>query len=252
MRQFDLKTINAEIHWSKFSPSTFFEVASHYLVSAHRRGLPPDQRILTIPTPLERELIVNPNFRMLKRRGERLVDALMLWYEFGAKTIIPDGDDVVAGETNVRYGTASEKQKQSYPTVFTTVYTADLQSVVNNLRSGTLGALLAADQLESMHTKLDEKLVGRRPIPSTLPSHKNVYLGVVAMAMLGSSPSAVTVSDAIIMNLAPPVDSSDSILISKSRVRDSKCCSFLQHDISLIRCLRVSLVVFYTDRLPYF
>lgn len=193
---------------------------------------------------------MNPNFRMLKRRGERLVDALMLWYEFGAKTIIPDGDNVVAGETNVRYGTASDKQKQSYPTVFTTVYTADLQSVVNNLPSGMLGALLAADQLESMHTKLDEKLVGRRPIPSTLPSHKNVYLGVVAMAMLGSSPSAVTVSDAIIMNLAPPVDSSDSILISKSRVRDSKCCSFLQDDISLLRCLRVSFVVFYTDCLP--
>lgn len=220
MRQFDLKTINAEIHWSRLSPSTFFEVASHYLVSAHRRALPPDQRILTIPTPLEREIIVNPNYRMLKRRGERLVDALRLWYEFGAKELIPEGNDVDAGETDATNGTLSEKQSQSYPTVFTTVYTADLQSVANDLRSGKLNASSAADQLESLHSKLDEKLIGRRPIPSTLPSHKSVYLGVVAMAMLGSAPSAMTVSDAIIMNLAPPVDSSDNILISKSRVRE--------------------------------
>jgi hypothetical protein len=154
-------------------------VASHYLVSAHRRALPLDQRILTIPTPLEREIIVNPNYRMLKRRGERLVDALRLWYEFGAKELIPEGNDVDAGETDATNGTLSEKQSQSYPTVFTTVYTADLQSVANDLRSGKLNASSAADQLESLHSKLDEKLIGRRPIPSTLPSHKSVYLGVV-------------------------------------------------------------------------
>ena len=242
MRQFDLKTINAEIHWSRLSPSTFFEVASHYLVSAHRRALPPDQRILTIPTPLEREIIVNPNYRMLRRRGERLVDALRLWYEFGAKELIPECNDVEAGETDATNGTLSEKQPQSYPTVFTTVYTADIQSVANDLRSGKLNASSAADQLESLHSKLDEKLIGRRPIPSTLPSHKSVYLGVVAMAMLGSAPSAMTVSDAIIMNLAPPVDSSDNILISKSRVRERVCCLVLIRDISLIRLLNVRLL----------
>ena len=245
MRQFDLKTINAEIHWSRLSPSTFFEVASHYLVSAHRRALPPDQRILTIPTPLEREIIVNPNYRMLKRRGERLVDALRLWYEFGAKELIPECNDVDAGETDATNGTLSEKQPQSYPTVFTTVYTADLQSVANDLRSGKLNASSAADQLESLHSKLDEKLIGRRPIPSTLPSHKSVYLGVVAMAMLGSAPSAMTVSDAIIMNLASPVDSSDNILISKSRVRESVCCSVVIRVISLIRLLNVCLLIIF-------
>ncbi|KAL3811308.1 hypothetical protein ACHAXA_005394 [Cyclostephanos tholiformis] len=212
MRQFDLKKIDAEVHWSKLSPSTFFEVASHYLVSLHRRGLPPNQRILTIPTPLEREIVVNPNFRMLRRRGERLADALRLWYEFGANGLIPDRDDTATNETNAINSTVS------YPTVFTTVYTADLQNVVNKLRNGKLNASSAADQLESMHTKLDELLIGRRPIPSTLPSHKNVYLGILAMAMLGSAPSAMTVSDAVIMNLTPPADSSDSILISKSRL----------------------------------
>jgi glyoxylase-like metal-dependent hydrolase (beta-lactamase superfamily II) len=218
MRQFDIKKIDSEIHWSKLSPSTFFEVASHYLVSAHRRGLPPDQRILTIPTALEREIVLNPNFRMLRRRGERLADALRLWYEFGSKRLIPDRNGAVANDANAMKSTVPEEQQRSYSTVFTTVYTYDLQNVANQLRSGELNASSAADQLESMHTKLDEMMIGRRPIPSTLPSHKNVYLGIVAMAMLGSAPSAMTVSDAIIMNLAPPADSADKILIYKSRV----------------------------------
>ena len=218
MRQFDVKKIDSEIHWSKLSPSIFFEVASHYLVSAHRRGLPHDQRMLTIPTPLEREIKVNPSFRMLRRRGERLADALRLWYEFGAKSLIPDCDGVVANDTNVMQSAVSKEQQHSYATVFTTVYTSDLQNVASKLRRGELNASSAADQLESMHTKLDEMMIGRRPIPSTLPSHKNVYLGIVAMAMLGSAPSAMTVSDAIIMNLAPPADSADKVLINKSRV----------------------------------
>ena len=184
---------------------------------------------------------MNPNFRMLKRRGERLVDALRLWYTFGAKEMIPEGNDVDAGETDATNGTLSERQQRSYPTVFTTVYTADLQSVVNDLRSGKVNASSAADQLESMHSKLDEKFIGRRPIPSTLPSHKNVYLGVVAIAMLGSAPSAMTVSDAIIMNLAPPADSSDSILISKSRVRERECvcCSVLLSDTPMFAFLTI-------------
>ena len=209
MRQFDQKTISGDIHWSKSTPSTFFEVASHYLVSAHRRELMPEQRILTVPTPLLQEMIVNPNFRMLKRRGEYVVDALKLWYEFGAKhSLCPRADD-----------TCLEQSSRKYPSVFTTVYSDHLVNVVKDLRSGKLDALSAANKIESLTGALDEKLIGRRPIPGTLPSHKNVYLGVVALAILGSAPSAVTVSDGNIMNLAIPVDSTDRLLISKNRVR---------------------------------
>mmetsp|Transcript_11047 Transcript_11047/g.24347 ORF Transcript_11047/g.24347 Transcript_11047/m.24347 type:complete len:334 (+) Transcript_11047:852-1853(+) len=189
-------------------------------MSAHRRGLPPDLKLLTVPTPLERERVVNPNFRMIKRRGECVVNALRSWYEFGAKNLIPDnvvdvdGTNVVVDESKKD----DEKKQQSSQSVFTTVYSADLNNVVNDLRSGKIDASSAADQIESLQKRLDEKLIGRRPIPSTLPTHKNVYLGIVALTILGSAPSAVTVSDANIMNMAAPVDSTDVILISKSRL----------------------------------
>jgi len=210
MRQLDQKALSAEISWSKTSPSSFFEVASHYLVSAHRRDLLPEQRILTVPTPLEKEMVVNPNFRVLKRRGECVVDALRLWYEYGSKNLLSPrvADDV-----------RQEQPRRQQSSVFTTVYSDHLSNVVKELRSGKLDAMSAADQIESLTSALDEKLIGRRPIPGTLPSHKNVYLGVVALAILGSAPSAVTVSDGTIMNLAIPVDSTDRLVISKTRVR---------------------------------
>jgi hypothetical protein len=214
-------------------------------VSAHRRALP--QRLLTIPTPLERELIVNPNYRMLKRRGECLIDALKLWYEFGARESVPDNattattittntdgilvDDEIVENDDVSLLSTEKKKRQQQPSyhypsplplsVFTTVYTTDLQTIVLDLRNGKIDAATAANELELLHAKLDDKLIGRRPIPGTLPSSKNVYLGVVAITMLGSAPSAMTVSDASIMNLASPIDSTDRVLISKSRVSNN-------------------------------
>merc|ERR1712194_802460 len=71
-------------------PSTFFTTASHYFVSAHRRSLPPGQKLLTVPTPLEKELIVNTHFRSLRRRGAHVINALKLWYEYGAKSMLPN------------------------------------------------------------------------------------------------------------------------------------------------------------------
>ena len=85
-------------------------------------------------------------------------------------------------------------------------------------------ATSAAEQIESLRSRLDDKLIGRRPIPRTLPSHKNVYLGVVALAVLGSAPSAVTVSDANIMDMAPPIDCTDRMLVSRRRVSSVVCC----------------------------
>ncbi len=208
MRQFDQKTITQDGHWIRMAPSVFFETASHYFTSAHRRALPQGQKLLTIPTPLDKEMIVNPHFRTLKRRGEHLVNALLLWYEYGAKNRVP-------AEKMTIFAPTSERRKDS---IFTTVYSDDLKAILQNLRSGKIDPVSAADQIETLDCKLDENLIARRPIPSTLPSHKNVYLGILAMIVLGSAPAAVTLSDANIMNMAVPVESTDEILISKSRV----------------------------------
>lgn len=208
MRQFDQKTITQDGHWVRMGPSIFFETASHYFTSAHRRALPQGQKLLTIPTPLEKEMIVNPHFRTLKRRGEHLVNALLLWYEYGATNRVP-------AEVRAIFRPPSERSKDS---IFTTVYSDDLRAILQDLRSGKLDPVSAADQIETLDSKLDENLIARRPIPSTLPSHKNVYLGVLATIVLGSAPAAVTLSDANIMNMAEPVKSTDEILISKSRV----------------------------------
>ena len=125
-------------------------------------------------------------------------------------------------------------KKEQTQSVFTTVYSSDLQSIINDLRQGNVTPNLAADKIESLPNRLDDKLIGRRAIPSTLPSHKNVYLSVVALVMLGSSPSAVTLSDANIMNMAKPVECTDRILISKSRVR---CCYLVC--LSVFCCLLI-------------
>ena len=250
MRQFDQKLLSSDIHWNKTSPSTFFEVASHYLVSAHRRGLPPDQKLLTVPTTLERECVVNPNFRMLKKRGESVVNALNLWYEFGTKELIHDTiavqqkDESMNGNHLSKFSERQlQQQKKLDSSVFTTVYSADIQNVIKELRSGSTTPYMAANQLESLQSRLDEKLIGRRPIPRTLPNHKNIYLSVVALAMLGSAPSAVTLSDANIMNMAPPVECTDRILISKSRVRIVSChvCVFVfEINVSILALIRIA------------
>ncbi|KAK1748353.1 hydroxyacylglutathione hydrolase [Skeletonema marinoi] len=183
MRQFDQKTITQDGHWVRMAPSTFFETASHYLTSAHRRALPQGQKLLTIPTPLDKEMIVNPNFRTLKRRGEHLVNA----YYFGTNL-----------EQRIVYLQRTEKKRLD----FTTVYSNDLNTILQDLRSGKIDPVSAADQIEALESKLDENLIAR----------------ILAMTVLGSAPAAVTLSDANIMNMAAPVESTDEILISKSRL----------------------------------
>lgn len=208
MRQFDQSKIAPDGHWVRMSPSIFFDTASHYFMSAHRRALPQGQKLLTVPTPLDKEIIVNPTFRALKRRGEHLVHALLLWYEYGAKNRVPQAAKSMFTPPN-------ERRQDS---AFTTMYSDDLKTILQGLRSGKIDPVSAADQIEVLETRLDEKLITRRPIPSTLPSHKNVYLGVLALAVLGSRPTAVTLSDANMMDMEVPVESTDEVVISKRRV----------------------------------
>jgi len=63
-------------------------------------------------------------------------------------------------------------------------------------------------------------LIGRRPIPNTLPSERIIYQAILGFCLLGSPPSALTISDSRLMNLRAPVNPSkaDKILISKTRV----------------------------------
>ncbi|KAL7551638.1 hypothetical protein ACHAWF_014820 [Thalassiosira exigua] len=233
LRQFDPRATLPEGHWTRLSPATYFETASSYFVGAHRRALPPGQKLLNLPVSLERERATNPNFRSLRRRGEHAVHALRLWYEHGARELIPCAPEA---DANGEGGTAAVvvpqvpglndssatrilyHSRMQYLKVFTTVYSADLDKVVRDLRDGKVAPAAAADRLASLTRRLDEPAIGRRPIPGTLQSHKNVYLGVVALAVLGSPPSAVAPSDANAMGLAPPVASTDRISISRSRL----------------------------------
>jgi glyoxylase-like metal-dependent hydrolase (beta-lactamase superfamily II) len=68
--------------WNQMPPSVFFEAASHYLVSSHRRSLPRGTKLLTVPSPLTKEFKVNPHFRSLIRRGEKLVQAVLTWRQY--------------------------------------------------------------------------------------------------------------------------------------------------------------------------
>ena len=145
-----------------------------------------------------------------------LGNGLRVWYEFGAKTLIPDREEEEDETTIMMEPPRTSAAKNE--SVFTTVYSQDLDAIVSQLRNGTLTPAAAADRLSSLPTKLDETIIARRPIPSTLPSHKNVYLGVVALAMLGSRPCAVTEGDARVMGMSEPVEGVDGLLISRGRV----------------------------------
>ena len=56
-------------------------------------------------------------------------------------------------------------------------------------------------------------------MPGFLPTDKNIYRGIFALAMLGSPPCAMTLKDSVEMNLPPPIDrDSDRIRVSKQRL----------------------------------
>jgi hypothetical protein len=226
--------------WKNFSPVHFFETASHLLVSSHRRTLPHSSgRLVSAMTTLRRELLVNPQFRMLKKRGDVVLRSLQHWHRHFAQVKVPSSYSMgAASRRNVdsilqqlqEHGSdqaANENAKQwdLYATdldrpVFTTVYAADLNSIIEQLSSGRMDPMTAARNLADMKTVMDLPAVGRRPIPDTLPSDRSVARSLVALCLLGSPPSALTLSDSLALKLPPPVvgKTSDKVLISKSRL----------------------------------
>jgi glyoxylase-like metal-dependent hydrolase (beta-lactamase superfamily II) len=216
--------------WRLFTPKDFFETASQMYIALHRRSLPHNTgKLLCIPSTLSREVYINPNFRSMKRTGEMVVRAINFWYEnFCLAKVSPtmsmDKKYKRTGET-VSNKTPSATRSWTMDAsnfnrdVFTTIYTADLESVIEQLGSGKLGKKEGAAKLNEIAKRLSEPVVNKRAIPGLLPSDKNIWRGISGLARLGSGASAMTLSDSRNMKLPPPIDSnSDRILISINRL----------------------------------
>lgn len=226
--------------WNRHQPSVFFELASQYFIAGHKRNIPKSTRLLTVPSTMKNEIKINPYFRSLKKRGEHLISAIDVWYNViykqKKKRSINDGTvmkqpkgDATIPTGSIKFNQSSmqsEKTPSSQYTwnvncndfnrsIFTTLYTSDLQEIIDAMRTNKISTSKAAEILSRLHLNLEESTVNRRPIPNTLPSEKKMYLGLLALATLGSVPSGLTSSDSDLMNLPHPV-SSDHLKISKS------------------------------------
>lgn len=216
--------------WRNFAPSAFFETVSQMYISQHRRFLPHSSgRLLNVPSSLERELVVNPQLRSLKQRGGVLLAALRLWNRNFATNKVSEVSGPAFISSNERAMTANKTRATETQwnlgvddvnrKVFTTVYADDLDKIIDGLSSGSIDVRSAALRLEELKSAMDKPVIGRRPLPGTLPSSKNVYRGLLAFALLGSSPTAATLSDSVNMKMSSPIDSSsDRIRISKKRL----------------------------------
>jgi glyoxylase-like metal-dependent hydrolase (beta-lactamase superfamily II) len=232
-RQFQA-TMADSCKWKHFPPKDFFETVSQLYISLHRRSLPHNSgKLLAIPSPLGREIIISPHFRTMKRNAELVVRAVVFWHNNFCKSKIPEVAIYQNGSGihSIKQRTRNSSKTPSTPSmwnvdthdvnrnVFTTVYTADLESIIEDLTAGKIQKNEAVKKLHDMQTKLDTPVINRRPIPGYLPTDKSIYKGVSALALLGSPPCAMTLSDSRKMNLPPPIDSnSDRIRVSMKRL----------------------------------
>jgi glyoxylase-like metal-dependent hydrolase (beta-lactamase superfamily II) len=228
-RQFHLTTMES-CRWKNFAPKDFFLTASQLYLAMHRRTLPHNTgKLLCVPTTLKRELSINPNLRSLRKTGEMVVRAIYFWYENFCKAKIDPAEILLKHKK--KPSKSGVKKTPSAPKswtmdaanfnhdVFTTVYTLDLENVIEQISSGKLGKKQGASKLREMADKLNQPVVNRRSIPGYLPSDKNIWRGVSGLARLGAGPSAMTLKDSRIMKLPPPIDSnSDKVSVSLKRL----------------------------------
>lgn len=245
-RQMQPSNLHFNSQWNRHQPSIFFELASQYFVAGHRRNLPKSTKLLTVPSSMRRELKINPYFRSLHKRGELLLTALTIWYKhlhknkksklakfngsnvdmnylsmpltFSTDDSITASASTLSDKTPSSANTWNVNHDDFNRSVFTTVYTNDLEEVVHGLKNGRLTSASAAKKLTELSNKLDEPTVMRRPIPNTLPSDKKIYMGLLALAVLGSDPSGLCTSDSRKLNLPAPVGDTDHLLISKRKL----------------------------------
>ena len=233
-------------NWNRMPPRVFFETASQFYVASHRRALPTG-KMLTVPSLVSRELYINPHFRSLKRRGEHIIRAVRMWYRHFAKHRLDEAWHSISMDSSAslrhNISTAGSSSSVYVPKlndsnktpstetqwnltaddiarpIFATVFAADLEAIIDDLGSNRISSQKAAKRLKSIKWKLEDEAIRRRPIPGTLPNDKSIYQGIVALAILGSGPCAMTLSDSHAMKLPPPMDKkSDRIRISKTRL----------------------------------
>lgn len=238
-------------NWTDFTPHDFFGTAGQYLVATHRRGLPPGKRILTIPSSLHHEIVINPQFRTLRKAGENLLHALHLWFQNRRGT--------AEAYTTSAGGLTNPQEVQSTPSttpssalswnlgqthvnhnVFTTFYSADLDALIEGLESSTVSVEQAAMHLQLMSDKMkmsltpksysvtnisdenDDNLGDANRRPSFSNNAKLMKDAISAFVILGSPPTALTVSDSKKMGLPRPylgkLTANDHLVISRSRL----------------------------------
>lgn len=225
-RQFT-QTMSESCRWKHFTPAVFFETVSHYYVALHRRALPHSSgKLLSAPSTLRRELLINPQLRMLHKRGEIVVRAVQLWHELFAKEKIGycASEHVKKRRFLARKALSTQSQwnldgSDVDRPGFATMYQTDLDSIIEELDAGRINGRRAAQRLREARALLNYSTIARRPVPDTLPSDRMIVKGLFGFVLLGSSPTALTLSDSKAMKLpAPVVSSSDRIRISKSRL----------------------------------
>lgn len=223
-------SLNEACRWKNFVPRDFFDTVSHLYVALHRRSLPHNSgKLLLVPSTLSREIRISPHFRSLRRSGELVVRAISFWYDNFCK----DKQDVSKVDSRDETPLSNEPPTKTTTTlrkwnvhadevrqdVFTTLYTSDLDSLIDDLMSGAVTNEEAARRLRGATSKLEDAVVNKRAIPGFVPSDKSIYRGISGLVLLGSPPSAMCLADSRTMKLPPPIDSnSDRIMISMKRL----------------------------------
>lgn len=229
-RQFQL-SLAESCKWKNFAPMDFFETVSQMYIALHRRSLPHNSgRLLAVPSTIRRELAISPHFRSMRRSAELVVRAIIFWHTHFCENKVKDAERKHIKDQKVTSsGGEDRRESNSFRwnlgasdvnrEIFTTVYTADLETIIDELASGKIRKNKAINRLRELKLKMKEPVINRRPIPNALPSDKHIYQGVAGLALLGSPPSAMTFSDSRTMNVAPPIDSnSDRIRVSMKRL----------------------------------
>lgn len=211
--------------WKTLPPADFFETAAAWYIADHRKQT---ARLLAVPSTIARELTINPHFRSMRLRGTHILHALRLWHWKFANNAVLEHTGAYKPSQELPTNRRRTESKQNQwnisvadiqRPVFTTVYSTELQQVIQELQNNTMDAKTAAERLVQLPESLNEDVIGRRPVPGTIPSGRAVYRGLLAFVLLGSPPTVLCSSDAIALKLDEPNDTDSEIIrISKTRL----------------------------------
>ncbi|VEU37634.1 unnamed protein product [Pseudo-nitzschia multistriata] len=179
IRQFQ-SMVSEHNKWKNFSPKDYFETVSHLYVALHRRSLPHNSgRLLLIPSTIQRELHINPHMRSLRRSADLVVRALSFWNTHFSKAGAGDDRSSPSAYRSSRSSRRlSIREQQPLPrktpsrfkqwnldaenvnsNAFTTVYTADLDSVIEDLACGKIKKNKAFERIHpGVETLCDDRL----------------------------------------------------------------------------------------------